>query len=559
MDLLRDIRSVTDRAPAAPCVTSAGGVTAGYATILERAHRVAAGLVRLAGEPPAPVLLGVEHLADRVVVELGCLLAAVPFVPLRPEAPRTYARHVLAELGTAVAVGSAGCLDGLPAASVDSLAGARPLGRERQAGPEDCAYIMFTSGSGGRPKGVAVPRRALDAYCTSFVTVAGLTAADTSLVLAAPDFDVSIEEVFPFLKVGAHLADARPSTRASPAAVVREIARQGATTAFVAPLVLEALFDHDWEVSALRLVRTGGERVVAYPPEAFPVRVLNEYGPTETVVAATCCDLTSWPERSCPPPIGYPLPHVRARLHDPDELGRGELVVGGASVASGYTDPLAGSGFVNGDHGLEYRTGDIVSVGPRGAFLFHGRADRQVQVGGVRLELDAVELAARSHPGVTAAAAAAMTDDHGRAAAVVVGYVASGTLDEAGLRERVAGASPSPDLPVRLCALERLPLDARGKTDHRRVVELATGPGRARTPAGVEDVCRVFSDLLGEPVAAGSSLFACGLTSRTAEAAARKLQEMFGTPCTARDVFLHPVPAEIAEHLQAAPHVEAAP
>lgn len=341
---------------------------------------------------------------------------------------------------------------------------------------EGLAYVIATSGSSGAPKLVTVSHRGLPALLDAQIEAFALGPGARSLWLHAPIFDASISDWGTALASGATLVIPRDGALSSPGAFREELAARAITHVDLPPVLLPHLSPVPRD---LRVVVLGGEPcpVERVRELARQVRVVVVYGPTEATVCSSLVVVD--PDRWTHPLIGHPLPGVRYRVED------GELFIGGDGLALGYAgDPDATSRrFVTLDGERWYRTGDRVrEVG--GGLAFAGRVDRQVKVGGRRIELDEIEGVLARQPGVRAAA---VVVEDGRLVAHVEGTVA---------RDALAAALPPWMIPA-IREVAQLPRTATGKLarlrlgDHElaavwcRALGLArVGPERFREAGG---------------------------------------------------------------------------
>lgn len=355
----------------------------------------------------------------------------------------------------------------------------------------ETAYVIFTSGTTGTPKGVEIDHRALAHFCRAIGAAYRIGAGDTVLGFARPSFDVSVFEVFAGLTAGATLCIPDPETRRDPALLTAFLRAERVTVAELPPALLPHL---DPDLPDLRLVSVGGEAFSGSLIEVWGRdgrEFWNGYGPTETTVATTlkhCVEPTPGM-----PPIGRPLPGHRAHIVDeqlrPVPRGAiGELLIAGPGVARGYLADAAetarafvGEPGTAGDRA--YRTGDLVRWRGDGDLDFLGRADRQVKIRGFRVELAEVEQAIARHRAVRHAAAVVV--DHPVLGRVLTAFAVSddAELDSAAVLDRVRAELPDYAVPARLSLLADIPLTPNGKIDHRALAEIARSDAAPQPPS----------------------------------------------------------------------------
>ena len=380
-----------------------------------------------------------ERSIETVVAMLGVLKAGAAYLPLDPSYPRERLEFLLADAAPALLITReplAGRLEGqTPAALVLdrewSLIEAEPADPpDVSIEPEDLAYVVYTSGSTGAPKGVMVPHRALANHMAWWREKFPLGARDRMLYKYSLSFDVAALEIFAPLMCGAGLVIARPGEHADVAYLARLIKEHGVTAIDVVPAQLGLLLDEPAfrECRALARITCGGE---VLSPE-LAKRTLSEtgaelhnlYGPTEATISATCWTCRMDDELHTVP-IGRPIANTQAYILDRHQkivpIGvPGELYLGGAGLAAGYlnrpeltAEKFVGNPFDPRVGARLYRTGDRARYRADGAIEFLGRLDDQVKVRGFRVELGEIETALLEHPSVQACAATLGVDPSG--------------------------------------------------------------------------------------------------------------------------------------------------
>jgi amino acid adenylation domain-containing protein len=510
-------------------------------------QRAAAVTSALAGLATGPIGVHLPRSADAVAAMLGVLRAGRPYVPLDPEQPAARLAVILAEAGAAAVLTHttlAGALpETVPAILVDELPDGHALAGNLTQVQDDVAYVLFTSGSTGVPKGCVVEHRAIANTIGWYLRDLDITAGDRLCWFSSPGFDASAIEVWPALHTGATLHVVPPELRLDPERLRDWLVTTGITVAFVPTPVCELLLDLDWPADsmvALRHLVTGGDRLRRRPRESTPFLVWNVYGPTEAAVVSTWAQVPAYGDG--PPTIGRPVPGTWVRVFD--EAGRqvpagvvGELHLGGAQLARGYVDPeQTEARFVDHDeHGRLFRTGDLVRLRFDGELEFLGRNDSQVQIRGFRVEPGEVEHQLRGLPGVRDAAVRA---DTGALVAYVVAADPATTVDA--LRAALGTRLPDYLVPTAWTLLPALPLNANGKLDR------AALPDPVHTDAGVtpatdleqrlHDVWCAELDVAAASVTA--TFFELGGHSLTAIRLVNRIRAEFGPVLGVLD-FLH--------------------
>ncbi|HXJ43317.1 MAG TPA: non-ribosomal peptide synthetase [Bryobacteraceae bacterium] len=438
----------------------------------------------------------------------------------------------------------------------------------------DVAYVLYTSGSTGEPKGVMVEHGQVVAYVKGVTERLNLQGGDSYLLLQPLSVDSSATMLFGSLLNGGtlHLLG-RPQSVDAPF-VADYIARHAIDVLKIAPTHLAALNGRSdpRRMMPRRLLILGGEAstwswAADLARLAGDCRIANHYGPTETTVGVTTQLLSSEP----PPdsrgttPIGRPLPNVRAYVLDeslePKLAGEvGELFIGGPQVARGYLDQpgVTAERFLpdpySGSHGSRiYRTGDFVLRSPDGTIHFVGRIDDQVKIRGFRVELGEIRAAIERHPSVEQAQ---VVSDGGDPSAVhLTAYVVpnSEALDAESLRRWLAELLPAYMIPQSLILQESLPLTSHGKVDRRvllRARNEQSVQGSALSPIE-QTLAELWQELLNvESVNRDSSFFTLGGHSLMAIQMISRVRETLGVDVPLRTIFERPRLHEFAEAIE---------
>lgn len=553
-----------------------GATTMDYAA-LDRwseaiAHRLRDRGVRH-GDPVA-VCLGRGPAA--VAALLGTLKAGAHYIPVDPAAPAERTRTVLADAGVrhALVDDTADLPVPLELVTAGTTAPVREVpSLAPTSTPADLAYVLYTSGSSGTPKGVMIEHRSVTHFSRTIARAYEIGTGDRVLHFAPLTFDVSVFEVFTTLLAGGELVIATDEERRDPALLEARMRDDAVTVAELPPALLP-LLDQS-RLPALRLVSVGGE---AFPGKlvaewtAGERRFVNGYGPTEATVAVTLMDCTGSYDRN--PPIGRPMPGHQAfvldeRLRPVPPGVPAELCVAGPGVARGYLGrpELTAERFVTNPwaDGPEterlYRTGDLVRWLPGGNLEFLGRTDRQLKLRGHRIEPGEVEAVLLGHPSVQQAVAVARPGAGGEpvlAAYVTVeqaGGYASEVADAEGLRAYAASRLPGYMVPV-VVVLDELPLTPHGKADVAALplpVDQAAG-GTAPRDDVEEQICRdILTPLLEwtSPDVEGD-FFALGGSSLQATIVVSRVRAVFGIDIALADFFSRPTVAGLADLVRTA-------
>jgi amino acid adenylation domain-containing protein len=463
-----------------------------FAELDDQAGRLASHLRDLGIGPDGLVGICMDRSTDMLVALLGVLKAGGAFVPLQPDQPRERLLLMLGEARPGVVITTAQARAMLPetAAHLLVLDAARetwmssPPAVTAGCGPRNLAYVLFTSGSTGVPKGVMIEHRSIVNQLVWRIESFGLTAADRLLQKTPLGFPLSLWELFCPLLTGAALTMLDPGAHIDPRRLADAVRAERISVLHFVPSMLEEFLNEADTAGceSVRLVLSGGEALT----EALARRAFERFGPAVVVrnaygQAEATCGATSWtcdPLSGGPIPIGRPVANTRIYLLDarlrPVPIGvPGELWIGGVQVARGYlnrreltAERFVDSPFVLGDR--IYRTGDMARYRNDGAIEFLGRRDDQIKIRGARVELGEIEAAIRTHPRVRQAIAAirADADGHQRLVAYLVpGFGQTPTVAE--MRAFLAERLPAAMLPSAVVVLEAIPLTSSGKTDRR--------------------------------------------------------------------------------------------
>jgi amino acid adenylation domain-containing protein len=578
-------------APDALAVVRADGSGLSYGELDSRSRRLA-GFLRQAGVGPEGIVgLMLERSLDTILAVVAVLRAGGVCLPLDPSYPQERLAFLLQDSRPVVLLVHASLLGLLPepqgnghppAICLDR--GLPPDGRGFEAvlptpSPDALAYVLYTSGSTGVPKGVAMRHGSLSNLIEW--QLGELPAARRTLQFSPLGFDVSFQEILSTLGSGGTLVLVPEDRRRDPDRLWRFLCRQRIERLFLPfvalqQLAMAAVGAGSLGAASLAEILTAGEQLQVTPQiRSFLAGtggwLENQYGPTETHVVTRwrlAGDPEPWPDL---PPVGRPIARVDAYLLDaslqPVPVGAiGEICIGGAALARGYLGqpgwtaerflphPFATTA---GAGSRIYRTGDLARRLADGALLFLGREDHQVKIRGFRLDLQEVEVVLLAHPAVGKAAAALLGSGAGdrRLVAFVVASGA-GETPPAGLGEELRhflrGRLPEYAVPQAVVLLEALPLTASGKVDRRSLLALDLGRPVAEDSRGFgspteELLAGIWSAVLGRPVLSGDGhFFELGGHSLLATRIVSRARELFHIELPLSTLFSHPTVAELA-------------
>ena len=471
-----------------------------YLELSQRASQLAHYLRERGVERGDTVALCCERSLVMAIGLLGILKAGAAYMPLDADYPSERLGHMLRLGSSKLVLTQSSVRDRLPEAAEGVLC----LDTEWQAiaacsmedlttanTPADLAYVLFTSGSTGEPKGVAMPHRSLTGLIDWHRARESFAPGRRTLQFAPLSFDVSFQELLTTWCTGGCVVLMEGDERRDPGALLRRIEQAQVTRLFLPFVALEQLArtaqSSGRYPEGVREVYVAGEQLRITPAvaELFrrlePCALHNHYGPTETHVVTTY-QLPEHPDDwPLLPPIGEPVPGARIHVLDaalaPVPIGvAGELYVGGDVLAQGYLqrEDLTRERFIDDPFCDEpgtrlYRTGDLARWRSDGNLVFLGRADTQLKVRGFRVEPGEIEAALVRHPGIAQAAVIGREDafGHQRLVAYYVAESSAVALDGTGLEAFLAGHLPAYMVPAQYVKLYALPTTPSGKIDRR--------------------------------------------------------------------------------------------
>src|SRR6266851_191703 len=535
----------------------ADGQTLTYRDLNQRANQLAHALHALGVGPNVLVGVCLERSFDLVVGLLAVLKAGGAYVPLDPSLPAERLAFLVQDAQTPVLLTQHALLSHLPTTNAHLLCldtDTALFAQQPRSDPAcavrlaDLAYVLYTSGSTGWPKGVQISHNSLLNLLWWHRRAFAVTSADRGTQLTSPAFDATGWELWPYLSCGASVYLLDEEARVQPVAC------------------RDFLLAHRISISFLL---TGADTLQHYPSARLPFALINNYGPTEATVVATSGlvpPLATGAQAERPPTIGRPIANTQVYLLDehlrPVPPGSpGELYIGGRGVATGYLrrPELTAERFLPHPWSAEpgarlYKTGDLARYLPDGQLEFLGRLDHQIKLKGYRIEPGEIVAALNEHPAVQASAVLAREDTPGDKRLVAYVVVTPGVVVTADrLRARLAARLPEYMLPACFVQLETLPTTANGKLDRaalpapeeatllaNEVSAMPSTPTEAR-------LVELIAPLLGlEQLGVEEDIFLLGGHSLLGTQLIARVAETFGVELSLRTLFSKPSIRELA-------------
>ncbi len=574
------------------------GRTVTYRELNRRANQLAQRLQKMGVGPETLVGICMERSLELVLASLAVLKAGGAYVPLDPAYPPERLAFMLQDSQVPVLLTKQVIIENiqlkienLKLICLDNEKENRAIENVenpvQRAAPENRAYVIYTSGSTGQPKGVEISHTGLMNLCAWHREVYRVRPDDRATQFAAPAFDASVWEIWPYLTCGASLHIADEETLTHPTALLSWLANEAISICFLPTPIAEAILEEPLPKHlALRALLVGGDKLHRRPRQTLPFILANNYGPTENTVVTTWTPVEFEANAVAAPPIGRPVANTQVYILDhalqPVPVGiPGELHISGEGLARGYLrrPELAAEKFIPnpftklGTTDCElphetrlYKTGDLTCYLPDGNIEFLGRLDHQVKIRGNRIELGEIETTLLQHPAVREAVCV-VSDSTASAGAnrrlmayVVAMQNAAALRDE--LRRFLEEKLPAYMVPAGFVFLDALPLTANGKIDRKAL------PVPEQTPAELEKtfatpvtplektLADIWAEVLGaKKVGVHDNFFELGgdsiLTIQIISRANRA-----GIKITPKQLFSHPTIAELVDVAETAQTAE---
>src|SRR5947199_3401067 len=554
-----------------------------YRNLNDRANQLGHSLLSHGVGPDVLVGLCMERSPEMVIGMLAILKAGAAYVPLDPAHPAERLAFMVRDAQMSIVLTQPQLTNRLPVGHTTPIClgsdwsileheSSENLSTEVTA--ENLAYVMYTSGSTGKPKGVMIPHRGLVNYLSWATKAYEVAARGGAPVHSSIGFDLTITSLFSPLLVGRRvvLLPEHHGVDALSALLRRE---KDFSLIKITPAHLEVLSQELQPGEAARCAGAfiiggealWGEQLAFWCAHAPGTRLINEYGPTETVVGCCVYEVPAGSFPSGPVPIGRPIAntelYILDRHHQPAPIGvPGELYIGGMGLARGYLNSpeLTADKFIDHPFSSEpkarlYKTGDLVRYQPDGTIEYLGRLDDQVKIRGFRIELGEIEAALLALAAIEQAMVLVREDIPGDKRLVAYLVCAPGqTLQVESLRSQLQQQLPAYMVPSAFVPLNALPLTSNGKVDRRALPSPdQSRPGLEKTfvapnTRSEEVLAKIWANLLKlEQVGIHDNFFDLGGHSLLAVRLMSQIEKSFGKKLPLAILFQAPTIEQLAE------------
>ena len=556
--------------------TVAGVQQVTYQQLMVQVKQAACVLTQRGVQRGDRVAVAMSRSIQQILTQLAVMQCGAVYVPLDPEQPLERQQSIVTQADIRTLITEAEFQHALAPLAIPTVLLAGHLRgeglHEEQVVGDDVAYVMFTSGSTGEPKGVEISHGALSHFAAASAATYGINADDRLLQFAPFNFDASIEEVFATLTQGATLVLRTDAMLESMPAFVEAIEQAG-----ISVLDLPTAFWNEWVVSlqagvatvpsSLQRVIIGGEAV--YPEQlaqwqaavaqAVPARTIslfNTYGPTETTVVATSSELSSQSSDTNALPIGLPLPGVSALILDhanqPSETG--ELVLLGPTLAQGYiglSHPAFTTMLIGETPCRAYRTGDRVTFRD-GQIVYLGRIDNEFKISGYRIQPAEVESHLLALDAVKEACVQGVVYPNGIRRLIAFIATTDSSLDAIHIKQLLSEHLPPAMIPTDYRFFDILPKTVSNKVDRKGLLASYDNDNNEVSLATETEqrVSAIWQQILGvSGLHSQANFFELGGQSLQTIQIVNRLAAEFGVTVKVSDVFDNPVLSTFCQYL----------
>ncbi|WP_312653308.1 non-ribosomal peptide synthetase, partial [Aminipila sp.] len=511
-------------------------------------------VIAIMAKPSLEIIIGV----------IGVIKSGAAYVPIDPDYPKDRIRYMLEDCGARFLLTQKNLKNIVDKYEIDII----ELDEEENYSlkssnieiinePNDLAYIIYTSGSTGKPKGTEIEHKSLLNLSLWFKDYYEIDESTISTKYASIGFDASIMEIFPFLIGGATLHIISEDIRMDIKKLNEYYKDNGVNISFLPTQLCEQFMEE--ENNSLKKLLTGGDKLNSYKKKSY--KLINNYGPTENTVVATCYEVKHWKHNI---PIGKPITNTRIYILDKNQkiqpIGvAGELYISGVGLARGYLncpeltlEKFVQNPFIEGER--MYRTGDMARWLPDGNIEFLGRIGNQVKIRGYRIELGEIENQLLEYTAIKEAVVIVKSDDR-EDKYLTAYFVADKRLIIGDLREYLKTNLPEYMIPSYFIHLDAMPLTANGKIDRKALPE----PERLNN-TGVEyesprneveqKLEELWRDILKiEKIGINDDFFELGGHSIRATILAARIRKEMNVDVSIKEVFIFPTIKGMAKYI----------
>jgi amino acid adenylation domain-containing protein len=566
--------SVAAERPAQIAISQEGSFLT-YGELETRGNRLAWALREAGVGSTSVVGLCAARSTDYVIGALGILKAGAAYVPLDPGLPLARFDFMIQDAGVCCVVTTSRQQSGRRLGGrvllVDDVAEdpSRPELSHVKVDPEQLAYVMYTSGTTGTPKGVEITHRGVANLVQWCRRAFQIVPTDRTTLFAPVGFDAAVRELWPHLTSGCTLHVPPDGLLRDPDELQDWLVRNDITISYLPTLLAGRLVRMSWpERTKLRYVYTGGDALRDYPVPGLPFCFVNEYGPAECTVFASSAIVSPRSNPAHPPTIGRAIDGAQIFILDEDlaEVSQGEtgeIHISGEGLARGYRNnpELTSRRFILGVQGESrgkriYKTGDLGRYSVDGEIAFLGRNDDQVKIRGYRIECGDVETSINQIEGIIGSAV--VKRQFGASDYRLVAYVATSIEREfkrEELREFLRARLPEYMIPEEFVQMRELPVTSNGKVDKARLPDLSDSQVIRNAEEGESVVERhlilMLQKLLGvQQVGRHDNIFLLGGNSFISMQLITQIKRDFRVTLTPREVFAKPTLAELASQVE---------
>ncbi|OCL27784.1 hypothetical protein U472_04325 [Orenia metallireducens] len=552
-----------------------------YLELNERANQLARSLRARGVKAGKVVGLMVERSLDMMVGIWGIIKSGATYLPIEPNYPKDRIDYMLEDSQVQILVGHTQLIDQIDYTGevIDitdiNLYQGDKSNLENINSPDDIVYMVYTSGTTGKPKGILTMHYNISRVVknTNYIDI---NSEDRILQLSNYAFDGSTFDIYGALLNGAKLVMVSKDNLLEINKLSNLIKEEEITIFFVTTALFNVLVDNNLEaLKGVRKILFGGERIsVPHARKALDYlgkeKLIHVYGPTETTVYATYYYINEIDEKADNIPIGSPLANTELYVLDKNNnlqpIGvPGELCIAGDGLAKGYLNRPEKTAEVFVDNpfgeGKMYRTGDLVRMLGDGNVEFIGRIDHQVKIRGFRIELGEIQSKLLEHPAIKEAIVIAKGENG--SVSYLCGYITGNkefTIAE--LREFLAEDLPDYMIPAYFVQLEQMPLTQNGKIDRKRLPEpdgtLDTGVEYLAPESEMEkELIRICESILGiEKIGMNDDLFALGGNSLKLISLSNRIYQELSVEVSLKEISQRSQIKQLAEYIEMAEKVD---